>query len=88
MTAIHALPDFLHQSANFCAGNKWSTKVKHRHGDQIGRIFAQWVIAYSGQIFENYSLSGTLFHFIILSISTQIGWPIFWRYFYKRIWSP
>jgi hypothetical protein len=24
-----------------------------RHGDQIGRIFAQWVIVYLGQRFEN-----------------------------------
>jgi hypothetical protein len=32
-------------------------------GDQIGRIFAYWAIAYFGQIFENYKISG---NFLIL----------------------
>jgi hypothetical protein len=31
--------------------------IGRRQGDQIGRIFAQWVIVYFGQFLENYRSS-------------------------------
>jgi hypothetical protein len=35
-------------------GNTGSNEVNRDQGDQIGRIFAQWVDVYFGQLLQNY----------------------------------
>jgi hypothetical protein len=62
-------------------------------GDQIGRIFAYWVIDCFGQFFENYRSSpkflATIFHGKNkVSILIKTGWASLWAIFYKLIWSP
>jgi hypothetical protein len=56
-------------------------------GDQIGRIFAQWVIVYFGQLLENYRsiphVSGYFIPWISLGIhfDKKTGWATFWAIF-------
>jgi hypothetical protein len=62
--------------------------VFSNQGDQIGRIFAQWVIVYSGQVFFNYRSSPhcwAAFQQLRLCISalvlTKNGWATIWAIF-------
>jgi hypothetical protein len=63
-------------------------------GDQIGRIFAHWVIFFFGQFFENYRSSpniwATLFNgksCLIILTKTDLVF-IFGQLFHQLIWSP
>jgi hypothetical protein len=65
--------------------------AKHTHCDrqcdQIGRIFAQWVIAYFGQFIENDRNSphywATYFQRlgVCLKFGKKLGWAVFWATF-------
>jgi hypothetical protein len=57
-------------------------------GDQLGRIFNQWVIVYFGQWFENYKTIAhfwaTFFHatyHLCINFDKKIGWATFWAIF-------
>jgi hypothetical protein len=59
-------------------------------GDQIGRIFAHYTVAYLGQIFDSYSrFWATLFPNYILCINFDKNWFGLHsgRFFHKLIWS-
>jgi hypothetical protein len=76
----------------FCASDR-ECFLTRKQGDQIGRIFAQWAIAYFGQWFENYRSSAyfwaTFFPQYQLSINfyKKIVWATFSALFQKLIWS-
>jgi hypothetical protein len=64
-----------------------------KQGDQIGLIFAHWVIVYFGYSFENLKSSpyfwATTFSMVKVNHRLkQLAWATFWAIFHKPIWSP
>jgi hypothetical protein len=75
----------------------WIAQRQCDHGDQIGRIFAGWVIRLFGQVFWKFQTQpifwGNFFHGkSYVFILTKMGWTTFWAIyilsFVKLIWSP
>jgi hypothetical protein len=74
-----------------------SVSVYPNQGDQIGRIFAQWVIVFFGQFYKNYRSSpkfhiGRLFftytyRYYVVILTKKMVWQHFGRFFYKLLWS-
>jgi hypothetical protein len=67
--------------------------VASKQGDQIGPIFACWVIDSLGKIFENYRRSPNFWINFFNSksyalIVTKMGWAAVWALFQKLMWSP
>jgi hypothetical protein len=83
-------------SVQNCARSSDGICTYIRQGDQIGRISAAlWVIAYFGQLIENYRsiphlYLGYFIQWISFSIIFDKNWVglHFWRFFHKLIWSP
>jgi hypothetical protein len=67
--------------------------LTQEQGDQIGRIFAYWMIVFFGYLFDYYKrnekMRATLSHGESDAlISTKMGWATLWAFFHKLIWSP
>jgi hypothetical protein len=67
------------------------SSVDSEQGDQIGRIFAQWAIIYSGQFFSKITelaqkfVLPTFRHSIDYVLSfTKMGWATFWAIFFTN----
>jgi hypothetical protein len=71
-----------------------SSKQSGGQGDQIGRIFAYWAVAFLGQCFVNYSISPRFRAIVFASVKLCINFDIicfglhFGPIFPHHIWSP
>jgi hypothetical protein len=76
----------------FPTRRKWASWlwVIYRQGNQIGRIFAHWVIVYFGLCIENYRSSPIFWIPVKVTHKFWQKWvgPHFGWFFHKLIWSP
>jgi hypothetical protein len=84
----------LHLTYNWCPRFSRSSRLTFIQGDQIGRILAQWAVAYFWKFLKIYRNSpqflATFYQSIddVIYFHEKMVWATFWAISHKLIWSP